>query len=119
MPWFEGAFKVILSAQKQINTILVAHSINIKGEELWQTKKKCVSLANKFFTDEEKKEMDNSDDPVRTFFKIWTLKECYMKSSGRGLSLGLKNIDVYNNDYISKSYVVDNDYMVSYIARDR
>ena len=82
-------------------------------------KKNSISLADKYFTEEEQNEINNSDDPVKTFFKLWTLKECYMKASGRGLSLGLKNINVYNKDYISKSYVVDENYMVSYIAKDR
>ena len=98
---------------------MVVFSGNEVGCDIQIMKKDSVSLAERYFTEEEQNEIKNSDDPVKTFFKLWTLKECYMKSSGRGLSLGLKNIDVYNKDYISKSYVVDNDYMVSYIARDR
>ena len=98
---------------------MVVFSGNEVGCDIQLMKKNSVSLAERYFTEEEHNEIKNSDDPVKTFFKLWTLKECYMKASGRGLSLGLKNIDVYNKDYISKSYVVDNDYMVSYVARDR
>ena len=98
---------------------MVVFSDSEVGCDVQEMKKKAVSLADKYFTDDEKKEIDNSEDPVRTFYKLWTLKECYMKSSGKGLALGLKNIDVYDKNYISKSYVVDQKYMVSYIAKDR
>ena len=98
---------------------MVVFSDSEVGCDVQEMKKKAVSLADKYFTDAEKKEIDDSEDPVRTFYKLWTLKECYMKSSGKGLALGLKNIDVYDKNYISKSYVVDQKYMVSYIAKDR
>ena len=98
---------------------MVVFSGNEVGCDIQIMKKNAISLADKYFTEEEQNEIKNSDDPLKTFFKLWTLKECYMKSSGKGLSLGLKNIDVYNKDYISKSYVIDQNYMVSYIARDR
>ena len=98
---------------------MVVFSDSEVGCDVQEMKKKAVSLADKYFTDAEKKEKDDSEDPVRTFYKLWTLKECYMKSSGKGLALGLKNIDVYDKNYISKSYVVDQKYMVSYIAKDR
>lgn len=98
---------------------MVVFSGNEVGCDVQLMKKNSISLADKYFTEEEQNEINNSDDPVKTFFKLWTLKECYMKASGRGLSLGLKNINVYNKDYISKSYVVDENYMVSYIAKDK
>ena len=98
---------------------MVVFSDSEVGCDVQEMKKKAVSLADKYFTDDEKKEIDESEDPVRTLYKLWTLKECYMKSSGKGLALGLKNIDVYDKNYISKSYVVDQKYMVSYIAKDR
>ena len=98
---------------------MVVFSGNEVGCDVQLMKKNSISLADKYFTEEEQNEINNSDDHVKTFFKLWTLKECYMKASGRGLSLGLKNINVYNKDYISKSYVVDENYMVSYIAKDR
>ena len=98
---------------------MVVFSDSEVGCDVQEMKKKAVSLADKYFTDDEKKEIDDSEDPVRTFYKLWTLKECYMKSSGKGLALGLKNIDVCDKNYISKSYVVDQKYMVSYIAKDR
>lgn len=98
---------------------MVVFSGNEVGCDVQLMKKNSIFLADKYFTEEEQNEINSSDDPVKTFFKLWTLKECYMKASGRGLSLGLKNINVYNKDYISKSYVVDENYMVSYIAKDR
>ena len=97
---------------------MVVFSDSEVGCDVQVMKEDSISLADRFFTDEEQKEIDSSEEPVKTFFKLWTLKECYMKASGKGLALGLKNINVYNKDYISKSYTVDQKYMVSYIVKD-
>ena len=96
---------------------MVVFSDSIVGCDIQLMKKEAISLADKYFTEEEQKEINESNNKVETFYKFWTLKECYMKASGKGLSMGLKNINVNNEEYLSKSYVVDKDYMASYIVK--
>lgn len=80
-----------------------------------------TSLAERFFNESEYDEIRNNANPVETFYKYWSLKECYMKASGKGLSLGLKNAVVKDGkiadpNYISECYKVADDYMVAYIV---
>ena len=98
---------------------MVAFSDTDVGCDIQLMKKDSISLADKYFTDEEQKEIKNSDNPVETFYKFWTLKECFMKISGLGLSQGLKNIDVNDKNYESKSYIVDEEYMVSCVNKKK
>ena len=96
---------------------MVVFSDSITGCDVQLMKKDAISLADNYFTKEEQDRINNSNNKVEEFYKLWTLKECYMKASGKGLSMGLKNIDVNNAEFMTKSYVVDKDYMVSYIVK--
>ena len=95
---------------------MVVISNTLVGCDIQFMKEDAISLADRYFTKEEIDEINASDDKVSTFYKLWTLKECYMKASGKGLALGLKNIDTDNENFKQKSYVVDKDYMVSYVV---
>lgn len=80
------------------------------------------SIADRFFNESESIEIKNSDNPVITFYKYWGLKESYMKANGQGLSFGLKNAlvkdcKIDDSEYISNSYIVDNDYMAAYVYK--
>ena len=96
---------------------MVVFSDSTVGCDIQLMKKDALSLADNFFTEEEQKAINESDNKVEAFYKLWTLKECFMKASGKGLTLPLKTIDVKNEEYMTKSYVVDKDYMASYIVK--
>jgi 4'-phosphopantetheinyl transferase len=49
-------------------------------------------------TDEQWKVINNADDPLRSFYTFWTIKESVIKADSRGLSIPLNDI------HISKSY---------------
>lgn len=63
--------------------------IDIEKKESGKTK-----LAKRFFTGNERRLIDRSDDPDETFFKIWTGKEAYFKMKGTGLTVPLNSVDV-------------------------
>ena len=44
------------------------------------------TIAERFFTDDEKAELEASKNSAVTFFSIWTAKEAYAKLGGQGLS---------------------------------
>ena len=96
---------------------MVVFSDSIVGCDVQLMKKESLSLADKYFTEEEQKEIKASDNEVEAFYKLWTLKECFMKATGKGLTLPLKTIDTKDSEYMTKSYVVDKDYMASYIVK--
>ena len=47
------------------------------------------NIVEYYFTDKEKRNLEQSQDYNRTFFEIWTGKEAYAKMTGQGLSATL------------------------------
>ena len=56
--------------------------------------KRMERIAKRFFTENERNSILNADDPTAEFYRIWTLKESYIKYTGEGLSRPLKSYDV-------------------------
>lgn len=53
--------------------------------ELLDANRDIAKLVNRFFNDDEKALLQASDDPLLTFYSIWTKKESLSKISGNGL----------------------------------
>ena len=52
-----------------------------------------AALAERFYTATENQQFHNSKNKLEIFYRLWVLKEAYLKSQGIGLSGGLKNIE--------------------------
>ncbi len=63
-------------------------------------KVEAVSIARRFFADEEVRQIDLPDEARArdAFFRIWTLKEAYVKALGRGFDLPLKEFSFLLGD---------------------
>ena len=66
-----------------------------------------LSIAKRFFTESEfetleKKETD--EEKYDLFFRLWTLKESYMKATGYGFKLSPKNICINETDFYFKEF---------------
>lgn len=61
-------------------------------------KNKCyLNVIERFFSPEEKKYLLNDGKDINTvtkFYRLWTLKESYVKADGRGLALPLKSFSI-------------------------
>ncbi|MDR3291720.1 MAG: 4'-phosphopantetheinyl transferase superfamily protein [Methanobrevibacter sp.] len=83
-------------------------------------------LSNHFFHLKEHKEIINSENPINTFFKIWTLKESYVKMKGTGIvdlksfivNIEKKIIDKHEliDIYIEENKIKDN--MIKNISKE-
>lgn len=53
-------------------------------------------LADRFFTEEDKKRLTECKEQEREslFFRMWSIKESYIKLTGRGLSQGLASFEI-------------------------
>ena len=67
-------------------------------------------IAKNFFTEREFNYIvkQKSDIQLNKFYEIWTLKESYMKCTGKGFSILLKSFSVYMDEYEDIRVIDDN-----------
>lgn len=49
-------------------------------------------------SEKEQKKMTSMENPLEMFYESWTLKEAALKASGYGLTISMKEIEVYDNN---------------------
>ncbi|KZD37787.1 4'-phosphopantetheinyl transferase [Bacillus cereus] len=90
----------------------------------------ALKLANEFFSDEEFYDIPsmNSDEQINYFYDIWTLKESYIKTIGKGLYIPLNSFSIkkesrtlisYKNipkDFYFRQYSIEPNYKISACA---
>ena len=57
-----------------------------------------LEIASHYFCPSERKYIETAADPGKAFFTLWTLKESYMKMTGRGMSLPLDSFEIVRTD---------------------
>jgi len=91
-------------------------------------------IAKRFFTEVEYNDLMAKDDNerLRYFYTLWTLKESYIKSVGKGLSISLNSFAIhieYDNIWINtnkkfsscffKLYEIDKDHIVAVCSQNK
>ena len=66
------------------------------GCDIEKAEKERLAVANRFFTKNENAYLDSfeGEEKKREFFRLWTLKESYMKLTGEGFSLSLSDFEI-------------------------
>lgn len=57
-----------------------------------------LEIASHYFCLSERKYIETAADQNKAFFTLWTLKESYMKMTGRGMSLPLDSFEIVSVD---------------------
>ncbi|KSU88604.1 4'-phosphopantetheinyl transferase superfamily protein [Priestia flexa] len=58
-----------------------------------------MNIAKGFFTEEEYKEViKESENKITAFYRVWTLKESYIKATGEGMSRPLTSFQIQGKD---------------------
>ncbi len=98
-PYFANAEDLHFSISHSGEYAMVVLSDKEIGCDIQQIKNINLSIADRFFTAEERKYVKCTED----FFRIWTLKESFIKAIGKGLALPLNSFSIKGLDS-DKSY---------------
>lgn len=95
LPEFPLYFNSSDSEELALFAICQESSIGVDIEFI-QRDIEALAIGARFFSDNEFQLLKNAgiDNHVKIFFKIWTMKEAFIKSIGLGLSFPLKDFDV-------------------------
>ncbi len=89
-PYFANAEDLHFSISHSGEYAMVVLSDKEIGCDIQQIKDINLSIADRFFTAEERKYVKCTED----FFRIWTLKESFIKTVGKGLAMPLNSFTV-------------------------
>lgn len=73
-------------------------------------------IALRFFHPEERAFLARSSEPERDFFRIWTLKESYLKAEGTGFSVSPASFAVLPVSETSADFLAETDYRFTRVA---
>lgn len=86
------------------NTIVFISNELPIGIDIEKINKGNLSLSKRFFTSNEYEHLKNSGNLDIDFFKIWTMKESYIKMLGTGLYTSLSSFDIFKPSNKYKYY---------------
>lgn len=90
-----GADKVYFSLSHSGDYVAVALDTYPIGIDIEEIKPHKENIEQKFFTEHERNLIDTDEDGKEAgFFKIWTLKEAFLKAVGEGLRFGIEEVNV-------------------------
>lgn len=93
-PYFANAEDLHFSISHSGEYAMVVLSDKEIGCDIQQIKDINLSIADRFFTAEERKYVKCTEN----FFRIWTLKESFIKAIGKGLALPLNSVSIKGLD---------------------
>lgn len=91
--------------------VICAISNNIVGVDVEMVRKPNLKIAKRFFSASEYEFLlgnSSKKEQEKLFYKIWTLKESYVKADGRGLVIPLNSFSINLNRDIISIYTENN-----------
>lgn len=106
-PFLLGADKIHFNISHSGNWVVCAISDYPVGIDVEIIKTTNFEIAKRFFSKDEFTALKNQPDDEKQayFYKLWTLKESYIKAVGKGLSIPLDSftVSVENNSIINSN----------------
>ena len=93
-PYLSSPEGVFFNASHSGDYTLLALSSKEVGVDVQRAKPIDLKVAERFFTPEEYRSIESSENPEESFFRIWTVKESYLKARGVGLKNQLASFGV-------------------------
>lgn len=101
-----------------ISDCSVGVDIETKTKKVFEHEEQLENIARKILSEEEYEAFGHciNDKKAEIFLQFWTRKECYSKADGRGLGIGLNQVDTRNDKFFSKW--LDTDVYLSIYVED-
>jgi len=100
-PFINNPYGVEFSISHSSNCAVVVIANNTIGVDLEKVRVfEHYKIAKRFFTAREFEVYYESNNKECKFWEIWTKKEAYVKYLGAGISYGMRNFDVYDQNLI-------------------
>jgi 4'-phosphopantetheinyl transferase len=99
----ESQISFNLSHTREVAILAVSQG-NLIGVDIEKTKRQVdiLGIAKNYFNESELKQLQQqaAHTQMEFFFKLWTLKEAFVKATGDGISLGLEKVsfNLYQNN---------------------
>lgn len=97
-PQCEGVY---FNLSHSSDMVLCAVSKNLVGCDIEKITDAPMEVAEHYFSEKERRylfDTANHADADRRFFRLWTMKESYMKMTGEGMSLSPSRIEINPNN---------------------
>ena len=110
-PYLESHSDTYFNISHTKNHIVMAVADQEIGVDIEETvsKKSFMSIARRYFSSCEVKELEQSTDLKKDFYTLWTLKESQVKRNSLGIAYGLKDALFYKKDsgWVSENLAKD------------
>lgn len=91
-PYFQGRDELQFNISHSGDIVLCAISDKVIGVDVEKIRSHPEKVVNRVFSERERLQLEASDDTNLFFFRIWTLKEAYVKTLGVGISYPMKTV---------------------------
>lgn len=88
-------FNISHSGELAVAVLVSNFGVGIDIQKISEKRINEVKIAERFFSENEKRLLEKSEKPQEEFYKIWTAKEAMAKCIGDGLSVNLARDTVY------------------------
>ena len=93
-PYLPGESRLFFNLSHSGDRVMCIISGAECGCDVEQIKDSRDAIVRRFFHEKEKEFIDAGEDTVRSFYKVWTLKESAMKACGEGMALAMDSFCV-------------------------
>ncbi len=108
-PYLKNNSDIFFNISHSNNAVAVAVSDIEIGIDIEKLRKPNLKVAERFFTDNENRYINNFQNKDIAFFEIWTKKEAYFKQLGKGISADFSKTEVLElniKTFTKNNYVI-------------
>ncbi len=108
-PFFPKATDIHFNISHSGEWVMCAVSDSPVGCDVEKTASIDLGIADKYFNKEEREYIISQPQSLKTdaFFRLWTLKESFLKNIGKGLTVKLSDFSIIIDDEISITQTIE------------